>query len=359
MTGFAVTVTGEVRADGLGNVLPHEHLMADQSCYWREPQEVSAQVFAEAPVEMEMLGKLRRKPFSNRDNMVLDDVQLACEEITEFKLAGGGTIVDLTIPDVGRDPAALKVISEATDLHIVMGCGHYIQLAHPESVAKTSVEAMAENLIRELTEGVGNTGIRAGVIGEIGTSYPLHPQEEKVLMAAAAAQQATGAAISLHLQPSARNGHEVLDILERAGTNLERVVAGHVGIALAHPDIGLVEAVEYQLSLARRGCYIEYDTCGNDAYYEGVPGPGRGIWFPSDRERSIGISLLMEKGVGKQILVSHDVGLKTALTRYGGHGYSHILRNFVGDLRDRGLNDSEIRNLLSSNPQRMVAWRTN
>ena len=349
-----MTVLGPVSPNDLGPTVTHEHLLVDLSCYWQRPDDPDRAVLAEAPFEMHMIGIVKRDPFFSRDNNVLDDIALAIEEASEFKNLGGGTIVDVTPPDIGRDPLALQTIARSTGLNIVAGTAHYVHLAHPPGLEDEPTDEIAQRMIIELTEGIDGTRIRAGVIGEIGTSHPLHPREQKVLRAAARAQQATGYAISVHVAPSARRGHDVLDILENEGTDLGRVVMGHLDLTLGHLDAGVDEIVRYHSSLAERGCYIQYDTCGVELY---VPSGGLGppFWLPSDLTRLRAIARLLEKGHGHRLLLSQDVCTKKDLVRYGGFGYGHILRTFVHNLEEVGVARTEIDRMLIDNPKRMLA----
>ena len=349
-----MTVLGPVSPEDLGPTVTHEHLLVDLTCYWKRPDDPSRAALAEAPFEMSMIGIVKRDPFFSLDNNRLTDVAAAAEEALEFKKLGGGTIVDVTLADIGRDPLALQTIARSTGLNIVAGSGHYVHLAHPPGLDDEPTDQIAQRIIEELTEGIGATGVRAGVIGEIGTSAPLHPREDKVLRAAARAQQATGYPISVHVAPSARRGHDVLDILEREGTDLGRVVMGHLDLTLGHIDAEFEEIVGYHSSLAERGCYIQYDTCGVELY---VPSGGLGppFWLPSDLTRLRAIARLLEIGHGDRLLLSQDVCTKKDLVRYGGFGYGHILRHFVYNLEDVGVTRAEIDRMLIDNPKRMLA----
>ena len=348
-----MTVTGAVAADQLGPTITHEHLLVDLTCYWQPPEDPSRRAVAEAPFDMSMIGIVKRDPFFVRDNDILDDADAAIEEAMEFKNLGGGTIVDVTPADIGRDPAALQRIARSTGLNIIAGCGHYVALAHPATLEDESVETIAERIVTDLTQGIDGSGIRAGVIGEIGTSDPLHPREEKVLRAAARAQQSTGYAISVHVAPAARKGHGVLDILESEGTDPGRVVMGHLDLNLGHLDAEFDEIVAYHSSLADRGCFIQYDTCGVELY---VPsgGLGNSFWLPSDLVRLRAIARLLQDGHGDRLLLSQDVCTKKDLVRYGGFGYGHILRNFVHNLQEVGVTRSEIDQILVDNPKRLL-----
>jgi phosphotriesterase-related protein len=355
MSSEVMTVTGPVKAEELGVVLPHEHLLVDLGCYWSEPTDPILRAFADEPVTIENLYLIRRHWIINKEDSRLDDPVLAGKELSKYKDLGGKTLVDVTPPDLGRDPTALREIAAATGLNIVMGCGHYVALAHPASVSASSVEQLEAEILGELGEGVGDTGIRPGIIGEIGTSNPLHEDEVKVLRAAGRAREASGTALSIHLHPGGRLGHEVLDILAAEGVDLRRVILGHLDITLGLIDVEFDEALAYHASLAQRGCYLEFDTVGYiDAYMQGWEGFPP-LWFPSDRERARAISKLLDIGYGQQLLLSHDVCSKHHLTRYGGHGYGHILRNFTVNLIDFGVSEEAQDMLMIANPRRALS----
>jgi phosphotriesterase-related protein len=347
------TVLGPVPGDQLGVVLPHEHLVVDTTCYYRPPQDEQSRELADGPVEITKLGLLRRNLFALRDNLVLTDLETAVSEADEFRELGGGTIVDLTLPEIGRDPGALQAISRRTGLHVVMGCGHYIHLAHPRGLDHEPVESIADRLLDELANGVGGTGVRPGIIGEIGTWHPLHPNEEKVLRAAARAQMHTGLALTVHVHIAARRGHDILTILDEEGVDPSRVVLGHLDIAFGHLDTDEDEVLEYHRSLAKRGCYVEYDTVGAEVFAPASPVTPP-FWTALDLTRARAIARLFDDGLGDRLLVSHDVFTKSQLVRYGGFGYGHILRDFQHRLREVGLTDAEIAQLLETNPQRML-----
>src|SRR5690349_13122706 len=157
------TVRGPVPAAELGYTLSHEHLLID---LWS---------------------------FSRSYDAILDDEALAVQELADYKAAGGSAVVDVTSGGLGRNPAALRRISEATGLHIVMGAGWYRELVYPRLVYERDTNSLADLIVQELTSGIDGTGVRAGVIGEIGTErYSITPAEERVFRAAARAQRRTG-----------------------------------------------------------------------------------------------------------------------------------------------------------------------
>src|SRR5262249_32540652 len=140
--------------------------------------------------------------------------------------AGGQTIVDLTNHGLGRDPRALQAIARQAGVNLVMGCGYYVEAGHPPGLRERDVEDLADEMVRDVLEGVGDSGVRAGIIGEIGTGNPMRPSEEKVLRAAARAQRATGVALNIHVSTQA--GPAALDLALGEGVAPERVVVSHV-----------------------------------------------------------------------------------------------------------------------------------
>jgi phosphotriesterase-related protein len=150
------------------------------------------------PVTLDILWWLRYHLFQNLDDMQLLDEQEAIDEILRFKYAGGSTIVEFSNIGLDRDPMALARISRVTGLNVIMGSGYYIAASHkPDMDAKTE-EEITEEIVQDITEGVGTTKIRAGIIAEIGTSWPMTKNELKSLRAAARAQKITGAPLNVH-----------------------------------------------------------------------------------------------------------------------------------------------------------------
>lgn len=348
-----MTVLGPVPADRLGRTVMHEHVLIDCTGSWAPPEDPEERALAEEPFDIRKIGIIRRRPFMSRDNLQVLDLDVAISELTAFQKLGGGTLVDATNADLGQRPEGLAAAAKATGVNIVAGCGHYIFRAHPESLEHESVEAIADRLVREITEGIGGSEVKAGIIGELGTSCPLHPREEKVLRAAARAQQQTGRSITIHTDPSARDGHRVLDVLEDAGADISRVIMGHIDVTLGHIDSDFEGIMAYHESLAKRGCFVEYDTIGVEMY---IPATAerRAFWFPHDLSRAQGLAWMIERGYVDQLLLSQDVCTKRDLLEYGGFSYGHILRSFCTNLADLGVTSSQIDTMLIENPKRAL-----
>ena len=346
-----MTVTGPIPADRLGVTLPHEHLLLDSYKY-RPPAEASQRAVAEQPITLRNLGALRRNIGLIRDNYRLIDLDVAVREVLEFRAEGGGTIVDVTPIGLCPDPRGLRRIAFLTGVHVVAGCGYYLAKSHPESVAARSVEALTEELVDQIERGFGDTGVRPGIIGEIGLGEPMyapghtgdemHPHEEKVLRAAGRAHGRTGLPVSVHIynyRPN-RLALMALDVLEEEGVAADRVVICHLDVRID---------VEYAASVAQRGAYCEFDTFGIEAYLDAI-----GSEYPRDTERIAALVRLAERGLLDRLLLSHDVCTKMQLLEYGGWGYGHLSRHIEPRLRRAGFSEADIRVMRVDNPAQLL-----
>ncbi|KND18173.1 aryldialkylphosphatase [Pannonibacter phragmitetus] len=333
-----MTVTGAIPASTLGVTLMHEHILNDCRCWWHAPKTPERQYLVDSFVCIEILSELRQDPFVNKHNITLDDEPLAIVELKDFAAHGGRTVVEPTCQGIGRDPQALRRISKASGLNIVMGAGYYLDSSHPAKVAGMSIDQIADEIVHEATAGVYGTDIKIGLIGEIGVSSDFTAQEEKSLRAAARAQRRAGLPLMVHLPGWFRLGHKVLDIVEEEGAELRHTVLCHMNPS--HDDL------TYQQELAIRGAFLEYDMIGMDFFYA-----DQQVQCPSDEEAARAIVKLIEKGLIDRILLSHDVFVKMMLTRYGGNGYAYILKHFLPRLKRHGLSDHQLHILMRDNPR--------
>lgn len=336
-----VTVAGSVQKSDLGIVLPHEHMFLDLTNQFTEPDDPEKRRLASQEISMSNLGALRRNPYAIRDNLVLDDLDLAVNEALSFLNAGGTTIVDCTSIGIGRSPECLRLLAERTGLNVVAGCGYYTHDTHPEEMSEWSPERIADDIVQDLCVGIDGTDIRAGVIGEIGTSDPIHPWEEKNLVAAALACSQTQASIQIHTFPWGNTGLDVIDILVGRGVDPARVSICHVDV---EPDI------DYIMRLLNTGAFVEFENFGKEFYINPSDRGFAGGSFCTDLERVRCIGQLVELGYEDRILISNDICLKQMLHAFGGWGYDHILTNIVPMMLDEGFPESTIRRLIHDNP---------
>ena len=339
--GMVQTVLGPVAPSELGPTMTHEHLLIDFLCMFNPPPEASVRARGYEPVTLENLGWVRYNCFSNRDNLMLMDEETAIAEAALYKRVGGGTIVDATTIGIGRDPLALARIARASNLNVVMGAGYYVDAVHPEGMDALAESDIAAQIVSEIQQGVGDTGIKAGIIGEIGCTWPLTANERKVLRAAATSQRETGAAILIHPGRDETAPREILDVLAEAGADVGRVIMGHLDRT--------VTKFETLMDLANGGCYLEWDLFGNETSYY----PLSDIAMPSDAQRIDFIAKMVAEGFGERVVIAHDVCQKHRLVRYGGHGYGHIVENIVPRMRRR-LSAEEVDAIVVANPARIL-----
>lgn len=315
--GQIQTVTGPIASEDAGFTLPHEHIYAR---LWDN------HVVATAGWG-EMFGAL----------YMADDT--LAEEVEAFRAQGGGTIVDLSLPAIGRNPEKLREISQRTGVHVVMGCGWYRQpFYRPEdNIDRRSTDELAAVLIDEVTNGVGELAIKPGIIGEIGANTGwVTAQEERVHRAAARAQRATGLAITTHSSWSPV-GLAQLKIFEEEGVDPNRVVIGHCDSWL-EPS--------YYYALLERGAYVEFDAIGQWI-----------IGKNADRyeKRMVEILVdLIDRGHVERLLLSHDVFAGPQFRYYDGVGYTYIFEGFLPKLREQGVTEQQIRTITVENPARVL-----
>ena len=336
---------GPIAAEAMGITLPHEHLLIDFEVMFKEPPTGSERGLSRQPVNLANLGWIRQHFSSNLDNLQLLDEKVARDEALLFKNAGGQTFVDPTNRGLARDPLALARVARATGLNIIMGSGYYVAAAHPPDMDRRTVDDIAREIVQDLCVGVGDTGVRAGFIGEIGTTWPWAENEKKVVRAAVAAQRDTGAALMIHPGRHERQPLDIVDFIRGEGADLGRTIMCHVERTIADPAV--------LLELAATGVFLEYDLFGLEtSYYPYNPA----FDMPNDGERMRQILFLIERGHLAQVLMSHDIAYKHCLTKWGGFGYHHLLVNVIPRLRAKGADDKTIQTLLVDNPRSAFAY---
>ncbi len=344
-TDKVLTVQGPIEPARVGITTTHEHLLINFLSAFEEPVEASARKFMDEKVSLENLWWVRYYWNSSRDNLQMLDLETATEEAREYYTAGGATIVDVTSIGLARDPMGLMRISRATGLNIVMGGGHYVHLTHGDDIRDASVDDLAEVIIRDIEVGVGNTGVRTGIIGEVGCSWPWVDSEQKTLEAAVVAQRATGAPLLIHPGRDNQSPMQLINAVEGWGGDLSHTVMGHIERTIY--DRGVLEDV------ADTGVYMNYDLWGHEStYYPLNPSS----YMPSDQHRIEQIEYLISRGHTQQLLLAHDICSKHRLKRYGGHGFDHIISRIVPRLRARGMSEEAINAMLVDNPTRMLTF---
>jgi phosphotriesterase-related protein len=343
--GKAQTVLGLVDAEDLGITLAHDHVLIDGTFMYVEPDEISQKGLAHQKITLQNRGWVAYHWTSNWDNVELKDEEIAVSELRHFVAAGGRTIVDPTNVGLGRDPIGLARIARLAGTNIIMGAGHYLGTTHPKDMTERSQDAITEEIVADILSGVGDTSIHAGLIGEIGCTYPWLDNEKKSLRAAVAAQRETGAALMVHPGRDPMSPVEIVELVEKASGDLSRTIICHV-------DRTCLDRA-WLKDLAETGCYLEYDLFGNESSY--YP-PNPKVDMPSDAQRMDVILWHFEHGYERQVLLSHDVATKHRLHAYGGLGYDHLITNVVPRLRKRGLTEQDVSTLIVDNPARVYCF---
>ena len=336
------TLKGVRSLDNYHRLCAHEHLLLDMTHEAVEPKTEEEKELFYGKVTMEGLGVLRRNPYIVRENLILDSVEDAIHEMGYLKKHNVDLFLDLT-PTVGlgRDIHKLKEISDRTDIDIVCGTGFFVHDSLDEKTSALSADQMADIMIREIEEGIDGTGIRAGVIGEVGVSEKIYPIERESLLAAAKAHRKTGLPIYLHTYPWSRAGLEAAELLVDSGVDPKRICVCHIDVTF---DYG------YLLDLLKLGVYIEFDNFGKEFYFEAQDGAFAGGPFATDVERVRTLKQLVEDGYVNQLLIANDVCLKASLHKYGGWGYDHIFQNIVPMMRQEHIAPGHIRQIVDLNP---------
>jgi len=311
MATFVQTVLGRIDPAELGFTLPHEHT---RCVLWQIPSRWDY---------WELTGE---------DDLILP-------ELARFRGLGGTCLADVTLQSIGRDPARLRRLAEASGLHVVMGCGWYREAYYPAEalIDRRSIGSLADEIVREFEEGAEGTGVRPGIIGEIGTDKPwVSAQEERVFRAVARASRATGMAVMTHAVMSAV-GLAQLEVLEDAGADPGRVVVGH---ADSFPELG------HWLRIVERGASLECDFLGMSFTPQERMGEAR--LLPLLLE-------MLSRGHGDRIFLSQDVCHNQQLHHYEGHGYTYLQETFLPRLRAAGVGEADIRRMTVENPRRILS----
>ena len=339
LAGKVLTVNGPVDPESLGAAMVHEHIFINRNHRNRPVPTTATRVrFYLKPLTMDMLGAVTMG-YPNRDNLILGDETTALQELADYRKRGGGTLVDVTSIGLGRDPAALRRVSRATGVHVVMGTGWDTRAVDSRDLEARSLDDLTGELVQDVKSGVGNSGVRSGIIGEVATSgNSLSAVETKVVRATGRASRITGAPVSLHSGGS-ESTHAMLDLLEAEGTDLGRVILGHCD--------NLVRDLPSLLGLLKRGVYVEFDGISE---FHMLRQPATAAHVGD------GIVELIRLGHLERILLSQNVDQKIDLKAYGGMGYTFVLEQFVPHLAGKGVTDVQIRTLIYENPQRVLTF---
>ncbi|HVP30446.1 MAG TPA: phosphotriesterase-related protein [Myxococcota bacterium] len=314
------TVTGTARVEELGRTLIHEHVLVGYPGW---------ELDARAP-------KFKRA----------DAMARGVDQMHALQDHGVGTFVDPCPMDLGRDAEFLAELSQKSGMRIVCTTGAYFEAeGNTFTFRSLPAEEIEAIYVQEITEGIGETGIKAGAIKIATGSRVVSPYEKKLVSAAARAAKATGVPIISHTQ-DASCGHDQIDLVTAEGLPSSRLLVGHSDGTADH---------WYQRSLAERGSYVGFDRFGITL-------------FQSDEVRVRNVIKLAKSGHTERILISHD-----SIVCWLGRPYpfapswdqllamlpdwrsTHIFKKVIPQLLEGGLSKDDVETILVENPRRFFA----
>ncbi|XP_043197477.1 phosphotriesterase-related protein-like [Amphibalanus amphitrite] len=347
--GKVQTVLGLVEPSSLGVTMMHEHMHLDFNVAFIPPEGKYAHK-ADCDFTLENSGWIRQNPYASRQNVTFCDAAVDAamrDELRTYRENGGGAVIEVTNYGIGRDAALLAAYSRDTAVTIVTGTGFYQHMFQLESDLALTVEEMHDRALKDITDGCPEAPlVKAGVIGEVGSGWPIHDFERRAIQAAALGQQATGCPVNFHPGRDPAAAPEVLRIFQEAGGDVSNCIMSHLDRSIQTAE-GLSE-------FAKIGSYLEFDLFGIEtSHYTLAPH----VDMPSDAQRIQRIKHLVEDGYEDRVVISHDIHTKHRLTKFGGHGFSHILENVVPMMKVRGLTEETINKILSTNPQAAMTFK--
>ncbi|MBS2553068.1 hypothetical protein KGQ19_40070 [Catenulispora sp. NL8] len=344
------TVCGDVDAGGLGRVLTHEHLLSllpGPGVLGGRVGDAESDAAESDPAEFDAAR-----------------IAAAVAALSGLREAGFGTVVDLSpYGDAGRDAhganaALLPRIAEASGLHVISGTATYRAEFSPEWVRRAGIDELADRFVADATTGIGESGVRAGILGEQPTSEGrVTEHEERGLRAAARAHHRTGLSINTHTTHGTM-ALEQIDLLQEEEVPLDRVVIGHMD---NHPDLDYVRRV------LDRGVTVGFDSIGKEYWDVRRPPPDdrqpdgrfdKPAIKQSDRTRAHRLATLVAEGYADQIVLSQDLTggqMWLNLATHGRHGYGYLGGVFLTHLGALGISAAAIDRMLIANPARLLA----
>ena len=332
--GVIRTVLGDIESDSVQGILMHEHVLFDIV-----PPGTAGD--RNATIQMQDRWQINYRSNEHPANALQQDVSIATSELQMFASDGGALVVDQSVFGLARDPLGLREVSRGSGVHLVACAGLYTAAYLDHATRALDVDALVRRFVAEVTDGLDGTDVGAGLIGEIGCSWPLEPVESRALVAAARASRATGASISVHPGRHPDACDEIIDLLLSAGAKPERIVLCHMD--RTYPDGQGIE------SLLMRGVNVEWDFFGVEQSHYWMAD----VELPTDRQRLRQIKSLAIH-FAERLIISQDICTKTRLLKWGGHGYGHMFRNVVPLMQRMGIDGDLIDKLTTGNPRRLL-----
>lgn len=363
-----MTVSGPVLPEELGFTSMHEHILADCSMFRsrihkRKPFIPRTAGHWEETLLLENRSAHRHDIVLSLDNMRLDDEIAMTQEVTDFRDGGGGAIVEVSAPGIRSTAADLKAfqrIAKHTGVHIVASTGLYVEDTWPEWLRELTFEEYVGFLHREISEGIGDTGI---LPGHIKAAYETpSPQLAAYLRAAARVSRETGMALQVHLGPDQTADEvreNVVKLLQAGGCIPAKTILCHVqfllGLLSLEELIDNPGHVPFQAAFLRELAEMGFVLCFSPFGFE-ADNENLGVAHYPDWYSLAGMVDLIRQGRVEQLVVGNDVFTKLATRRGGGDGYRRLGDFVVPALKGCGIAEADIRKIFVENPARILAY---
>lgn len=341
------TVLGSISLSKLGKTLTHEHLALDFRNFYVSPPKHIDKHFPKS-LHLADIGYIRQYPYSSLSNLEFYDVEEAVSmDVKLFKEAGGGTIVENSSHGLKRDISLMRNISKSMEVNVIAGTGYYVASVQTESTLNTTKEKMYNLMYRELKESCidcpKELQVKAGFIGEVGSTWPIEDFEKRAIRATGELQAQLRCSVSFHPGRDASAPAEIMRIYQEAGGNPTRAIMSHIDRTLINKEQLLEFADDNK-------CYIQFDLFGTEcSFYQLNPS----VDMISDAQRIKRIARLKKEGKLHRVLMSHDIHTKHRLIHFGGHGYSHIANNILPNMiNNKGFTAEDIELITIENPKR-------
>jgi phosphotriesterase-related protein len=250
------------------------------------------------------------------------------------------TVVDLTTVDLGRDIDLIVDVAKRSRVHVIVATG--VWWMPQRYFSRHGVDHVAELFVRDIAQGIGNSGVKAAIIKCATDTQGVTQVIENVLRASARAQKATGVPISTHTWAAGRTGEAQQAIFAQEGVDLRRVIIGHSGDS---------DDLDYLRGLMRRGSTIGMDRFGLDNF------------LPTPKRVEV-IAQLCAEGYAGQMVLSHDANCWSDMmsdaekARTRPHwNYNHISDDVLPALRKAGVTDDQIDQMMVRNPRAIFEAR--
>lgn len=355
-----MTTAGPAAADSLGLTSMHEHILCDVGAYRIEEAGVVARMGDIDPgFDLGQRGFLEEHGFFlSSDNCRLDDHAVMGGELAELADAGTSAVLELSCAGLRTDVAAVARLAAAAGLRAVVSTGMYIEASWPPELARLGEAGWEAFMVAEIEEGIGQTGIRAGHIGEIGIT-DLGPRQAGLLRAAARAAVRTGVSVTVHPGwERGCDGRAILPLLTAEGLPPERVVLAHAdAFFVEHDRRRLISepgarqpGTDYHREVLDAGANISVDCFG----HRWNIAPNHWV-IETDIDRVTGLVALIEAGYAAQLVLGTDICFKLLTRRGGGLGYRHLTATILPLLRELGVKENDIITMTRRTPAAILA----